>query len=256
MFGGNPPTAECYDPSEIMALLESPSTLSPYSDDKSISVLCDERRWGGARHRGNAESTTITRKQCLKVMTAAERALKAGRPLNWFLTVNWRCLGIPPESVVHATRALIKLIREYLRMAGLPWTWVQEVGRRYGHHVHVLLYIPPERLEDVNRLWRRNWQANLIRQFSPNGPPASMRGAKCGKKLGGSLRLVDINPALYRAHLNRVVVYMLKGASRETLKELGLRQKHRNCGRTTGKRVACWPEPRKRRNTPTSEAQS
>jgi hypothetical protein len=172
--------------------------------------------WGGARNSGSRTSDWLTVKQTAEIIAAAQFAACAGFPLNRHLTIHWEAAGIPDCQAAAATAAFLRLARDWLRKRGAPfaWVWVRENGDRKGSHVHILLHCRPELARDfaaMQRRWLRRVTGNPYR-------PRVIRTAR----IGGTLTAAQTAPAVYAKNLAVVVGYLLKGASPEAARALGL----------------------------------
>lgn len=190
---------------------------------------------GGARNRADRQSHHLTRRQCLQLIEAAERAEAAAQPFNRFITILWQRGGMDAAMNVRATGAFIKLAADWMRPRGhrLAWAWVQESSRKNGAHVHILLHVPP-RLDPLFRVMPLRWVKGLLPGRYAAGTIDTQRiaGAQC----------IATAPALYRANIDRKLKYMLKGATAAVGANLGL-VRLGEASTVIGKRLGVWQRP-------------
>lgn len=187
--------------------------------------------WGGARNSGSRTSDALTEKQSKKIIAAAQRAVRAGLPLNRHLTIHWEAAGVPDCRAAWATARFLTLARDWLRKRGAPfaWAWVRENGDGKGGHVHILLHCRPELARSFAAMQRR-WLRRVTSR------PYRARVIRTAR-IGGTLTAAETAPAVYAENLAAVVGYLLKGASPEAARSLGLERLEPG-GRVTGKRAA------------------
>jgi hypothetical protein len=187
--------------------------------------------WGGARNSASRYSDALTNKQTAEIIAAAQFAARIGLPFNRHLTIHWEAAGVPDCEGAAATAAFLTLARDWLRKRGVPfaWLWVRENGDGKGSHVHILLHCRPElgrAFAGMQRRWLRRVTGKPYR-------PRTIRTAR----IGGTLRAFETAPAVYADNLARVVVYLLKGASPEAARALGIKRPEPG-GRIIGKRCS------------------
>jgi hypothetical protein len=115
----------------------------------------------------------------------------------------------------------------------MPWAWVQERGRRFSQHTHLLLAVPNE-LEPLFRPMPLRWTKSVL-------PHGYLRGVIQTQRLDISDMTL---PHAYLASLFGKLHYMLKCAPVELEEELGMT----GCGYASwgqiclviGKRSAVW----------------
>jgi hypothetical protein len=149
--------------------------------------------------------------------------------LNRHVTIHWEAAGVPDSRAAAATGAFLTLARDWLRKRGAPFAWifVRENGDGKGSHVHILLHLPAgTRLGNMQRRWLR----------AITGKSYRARTIKT-ERIGGTAGAARSAPDVYEANLARAVGYVLKGASREAVRALGLARVEPG-GRIIGKRCA------------------
>ncbi|MEO1488009.1 MAG: hypothetical protein AAFR88_01055 [Pseudomonadota bacterium] len=164
-------------------------------------------------------------------------AWRDGQPLNRFVTLAWGLAGIDAEDAVAATGQFIRLAREWMRSHGhpMPWVWVQERGRAFGQHAHILLHVPAE-LDLLFRPMPMRWVKSLLSGHYVSSTIQSQRL--------GAAYTYKANPALYEAVLLGKVHYMMKCAPEPLEAALGMEGwGHKPWGqssRVIGKRAGVW----------------
>ena len=194
-------------------------------------------RRGGANNRADRISRQLKRGQCEDIIGASFAAARTQRPLNRFITVAWGKAGLAPQASVKATGEFIRLAKEwhYERGHRMPWCWVQEYGRVFRAHCHILLHVPAE-LEPLFRPMPRKWARKVLGGHSAPGLLESQRlaSAYAQEALAGH----------YRGVLLGKLHYMLKCAPVAWEEPLGLAGwGHKPWGQSCtvyGKRAACW----------------
>lgn len=225
-IGGNPPVRQAGTP---IAFRDSSKVVAQFHA-KPLS-------WGGARNRADRVSEALTLQQARGIMAAAAFALQIGLPLNRHLTVHWARAGINDAGAAAATGAFLKRARQLFQKRAEPFAyiWVRENdggdGSK-GSHVHLLLHVPPSMARRFTRL-----QLRWLRQVTGQ---AYRTDALHTSRIGGKLNAAGSMPDKYRANLQNVVAYVLKGAEPVAAQVLGLTKIDAG-GRVIGKRCG-WSE--------------
>lgn len=200
--------------------------------------------WGGARNHADRSSASLSLKQATGIIEAAQFAAAIGLPFNRHVTIHWERAGIADNRAAAATGyflklgsdRLAKLVCKVVKKTGenrtalprLAWAWVREndaggEGPK-GSHVHILLHVPAELTWSG---WRvRRWLERITGHRYRAGV---IKTARIGGSLGAA-------PAAYEANLAAVVGYVLKGASGDVQRALGLDRIEAG-GRIIGKRA-------------------
>lgn len=196
------------------------------------------RRWGGRRNTASRTSDWLSLNQAANLIAAAQFAAAAGMPFNRHVTIHWEEAGIADERAAWATGRFLKLAGDWIAKRGglelnqkhssrFAWGWVRENGQRKGSHVHILLHLPAgTRIGSMQRRWLR----------SITGLPYSASTIKTAR-IGGTAGAAQSAPVAYEVNLAAVVRYILKGASPNAARELGLERLEAS-GRIMGKRAA------------------
>jgi len=173
-------------------------------------------------------STALRRKDCKNLILATQHAVLIGRPLNRMLTIHFDAAGI--VHPVNAIGKLLKLMGDWLRCYNTQITavWVRESGLEKGEHVHILLSVPPNKIEAFNRR-QRSWFKRLGASWR--------KGVYLSRPIGPHLRTAfnDLSADLYQQELSGALSYLLKGADDEAQKAEGLRRCEPG-GEVSGKR--------------------
>ncbi len=162
-------------------------------------------------------------------------AWEAGTPMSRFITLAWGLAEIEAGDAVKATGEFIKMARDWMRRHGhpMPWVWVQERGKRFGQHAHILLHVPKE-LDLLFRPMPLRWAKAIVRQ-------GYVKDTVDTQKLGEAY---SANPELYRARLMGKLHYMLKCTPAKLDEPLGMiGWGHKPWGqssRVIGKRAGVW----------------
>lgn len=167
----------------------------------------------------------------MEIIAAAHFAARIGLPLRRHVTIHWEAAGVPDNQAAAATAAFLRLARDWLRKRGHPfaWLWVRENGHRKGSHVHILLHCRPELARAFSGMQRR-WLRRIT------GKPYRARIIRTAR-IGGTLMAAESAPAVYAENLAAVVGYLLKGASPEAARLLGIARLE-DGGRIIGRRCA------------------
>ena len=190
--------------------------------------------WGGARKRKHEFSDALTRAQCLAILASVDAMIARGTPPNRFLTVHWEKLGVAPADAFDKQSSFFNLARDWARKRGheIAYVWIRENdfgdGMK-GEHVHILLHIPEPLLPVIIRSMTRRW---LLRVTGGKYRKGAARFDTIGQRASDYRNAL----AIYRENLSKLMVgYLLKGASRQAARELGL-PRWDDGGRIVGKR--------------------
>ena len=191
---------------------------------------------GGARNRTDRVSYQLTEKQVRAIIAAVDRSNVIGLPLNRHWTVHWDLAGVTDDKAGAATRALLTLVRDWLRKQGhrFACVWVRENDEGdgcKGSHVHILLHVP-----DCVRWcgWRnRRWLERVTgRRYKPRTSRTRV--------VGRSARAASASPESFHANLAAVTGYVAKAAPAGVLAAVGIcrptvsgRVMGKRCGRST-----------------------
>ncbi|MBX9614905.1 MAG: hypothetical protein K2X25_04880 [Caulobacteraceae bacterium] len=148
------------------------------------------------------------------LMAAVAFAETLGLPLSRFTTIHWERAGL--RDGARATTAFKKELTRLAARRGytLAFVWVRENGPGKGDHVHILWHGPaPEDWPDLESCLRRAMKA---------AGAANINGVRRTLSVGRSLRAALAGGADYLANLGAVSGYMVKGASPEAMRTLGL----------------------------------
>lgn len=214
MKGGNPPLSES---GTALAIID---TIPSGGSNKRNSA------WGGARNRRDRASCHLTLLQCECLIAAARQAERMGLAFNRHWTVHYERAGIAEIDATRFVGRLLKLAGDFARRSfgRFAAIWVRESGHGKGGHVHILLHLPPGCiLRGRTAKWVRLAGGNVTARVSRV------------RVIGGTLNASGSGGAHYRANLEAVLFYVLKGSSRETSEELGL-PRHGDGGLIIGKR--------------------
>ncbi len=235
--GENPPASIT---GMAVALYNTSKSARPFDAEQGFNG------WGGARNRADRSSDSLSLNQATGIIEAAQFAAAVGLPFNRHVTIHWERAGISDNRAAAATAhflklasdRLAKLVRKSVKQTGenrastvsrLAWAWVRENdgggdGPK-GSHVHILLHVPTD-------LPWRGWQVRrwLERITGSRYRAGVIKTARIGGSLGAA-------PAAYHANLAAVVGYVLKGASGDAQRALGL-DRIESGGRVIGKRAA------------------
>ena len=158
------------------------------------------------------------------MIEAAIFAERIGLPFNRHWTVHYEMAGIAERDGALFVGRLLTLVRKFVRRAGgdLAALWARENGHGKGGHVHILLHLPNGlTLRNRTRRWIKAAGGNPVRRVSKV------------RAIGGAARPDGDH---YRANANEVTAYLLKGASNETGRALGL-NRYGDGGPIIGKRA-------------------
>ena len=171
---------------------------------------------GGSRNRRGRSSEALSEPAVRGIIAAAEFAPAIGLPLNRFTTIHWQKAGV--TDGLAATGRFLKLARDWLRLqgGGFAFVWVREGGPAKGEHVHILLHLPPDLAPGFRR---------CVRGWLKACGASWRRGVMYSRPVGRSLRHAlggDLYTESYRDHLAAGLGYILKGATAEARKRIGL----------------------------------
>lgn len=192
---------------------------------------------GGARNRADRTSWQLDERQCRMLLTRSHDAWTAGMPVSRFITLAWGLAGVDAVEAVAATGRFVGMARDWVRSHGhpMPWVWVQERGRIFGQHAHILLHVPAE-LDLLFRPMPRRWVKSITAK-------PYLKGTLNAQRLASAYSC-EANPALYRAVLLGKLHYMLKCAPEPLEGALGLTWRgHKPWGQSNlviGKRAGAW----------------
>ena len=178
---------------------------------------------GGSRSPADRVSSELSANQCEAVTEGAWEAVRLGRSLNRYITINWSTAGV--ATPLAATSQFLKAAGDWLRSHGIPLAFVWTRENYHGDHVHLLIHVPPQLARGFTRR-QRGWLKAL--------------GAKTAKgvidttAVGRHYRSYEVSPVFYALNLDYVLRYLLKGASSDGARFTD----HRRCpcGDVTGKR--------------------
>lgn len=212
------------------------TALAIYSNSKSARPFDGKlpfSSWGGARNRASRTSDSLSPERATGLIEAAQFAAAIGLPFNRHLTIHWERAGVPDSRAAAATGRFLKQAGDWIGKRGgrIAWLWVRENDEgdgSKGSHVHILLHVPAGSKWTGWRL--RRWLERIT------GKPYRA-GTIQTARIGGTLRAAEMAPAVYQANLAAVVGYVLKGASRDAARALGLKRVEAG-GRIIGKRCS------------------
>ena len=181
--------------------------------------------------RRGRRSTALRLREVENILLAADNTAKEQRALNRFTTIHFEAAQVPDP--VRAIGRLMKLAGDWLRTksAALAYVWVRESGDGKGEHVHILWYVRPDLIKEFARL-ERGWRKRL------GAKPA--KGAFKSKPVGVSYRhgahQIQYGQH-YRAALDGLLAYIVKGAEPKAVGALGLTLREPGgelCGKRSG----------------------
>ncbi|MCJ8158551.1 hypothetical protein [Sphingomonas sp. LaA6.9] len=215
---------------------ESGTALAIYTSSKSARPFDAKHGfsgWGGARNSTDRTSVALTLRQASGIIEAAQFAYRVGLLFNRHVTIHLERAGVSDSEAAAAIGAFLTLARDWFRKQGkrTAWAWVRENGDGKGSHVHILLHVPVcvkwsgWRLRRwLERITGKPYQAGIIQTA----------------RIGGTTRAAATAPAAYQANLAAVVAYVIKGASPDAARALGL-ERLEDGGRIIGKRAG-WSQ--------------
>lgn len=183
---------------------------------------------GGARNRATRTSDGLNERQCRELIDATAFALGRGLSFNVLLTLHLEAGGVMDRDAGAALRRFLKSASDWATKRGdrLAWAFVRENGEGKGSHAHILLHVPPS----LRPAFTGRQQGWLKR--------AGIRAAKgvvLSRRIGGTVRSYQSDPASYLPNLGAALGYCLKGAGRDAADALGLSRREPG-GRIIGKR--------------------
>ena len=163
------------------------------------------------KNSANRSSFSISGKQAGELIASACHAFCAGYPFTLLLTISWGRAGIKcrPQE---ATTDYLKAVGDWLG-TGRSYVWVLEHPVGKSEHVHVLLHVPPEKIEKFLKL-KDDWAGRI-------GATPQERGQIVdAKRITGSHPEWDV--FLYLDNLKKIVRYLLKGVDIAAAPALGI----------------------------------
>lgn len=182
--------------------------------------------WGGARNRKYRETTALTFCHAEGILKAMAVAELNGTPLNRHWTVNYEWCGINDRDGAAFVGRLLAQASRYARRRGGTFAavWVREIGVTNGGHVHIAFH------------WPRGWRlGSLTRKWIKGAGGRYRKNASRIVPIGGWIDCANTSRARYRANLENLANYMVKGSAECVAEELGLRLR-KTGGRVIGKR--------------------
>lgn len=182
-------------------MLADPSSISHPQKRRSSANIT--RRYHTKRNRHRLERQ-ITKRQVENILDSLNHAAHIGLLPTHHITLDWEVAGVADPGA--ATGQLLKYMKDSARRHGvqLAHIWVQEQGRVLGRHVHLLIHVPRE---------LKNWlQRNLSGWLKRCGAKRK-KGVRRTNKIHGSNSIFSsFEPGSdwYRSNLERVVQYVLK----------------------------------------------
>lgn len=156
------------------------------------------------------------------------------RLFNRMLTIHWEALGIAPADAPEKQASFFRLARDWARKRGheISFLWIRENdfgdGSK-GEHVHILLHLPEPILREFIQPMTRRW---LLRSTGHKYGKGAVRFDTIGQRASDYRNA----PEIYQENLGKLVVgYLLKGATKEAARDLGL-PRWMDGGRVRGKR--------------------
>ncbi|MEG3155315.1 hypothetical protein [Sphingomonas sp. RB1R13] len=163
-------------------------------------------------------SYQLTEKQGRGIFAAVARANTIGLPLNRHWTVHWDLAGVTNDNAGAATRALLTLVRDWLRKQGhrFACVWVRENDEgdgSKGSHVHILLHVPAgvRWCGWRNRRWLERVTSNVY-----------VKRTSRTRIVGRSARAAKTSPGSFLANLAVVCGYISKSAPARVLERLSV----------------------------------
>lgn len=194
--------------------------------------------WGGARNRADRSSVYLSLGQVNGMIEAANFAERIGLAFNRHWTVHYEMAGIAEHDGTSFVGGLLALLGKHVRRAGgkSAGLWARENGDGKGGHVHILLHLPRGMtLRNRSRSWIKAAGGNPKLRVSF---VRTIRGCEAGSS---SDELSEAVKGQVRdANRRAVLAYLIKGASVETGRALGL-PRHGEGGMVVGKRAG-WSE--------------
>jgi hypothetical protein len=169
--------------------------------------------WGGARNRADRASLYLSRNAVTGMLEAAAFAERIGLAFNRHWTVHYEMAGIAEREGAAFVGRLLSVVRKHVRRKGseLAALWSRENGDNKGGHVHILLHTPADfTLKNCTRAWIKAAGGRPVRRVT--------KVRTIGRALTGG----QSSAALHHANLDAVLAYLVKAASDETGRALGL----------------------------------
>lgn len=170
--------------------------------------------WGGARNRRDRVTTALSQHQAEGILKAMAVSELAGMPLNRHWTVDYENAGITDKDGAAFVAKLLGQCRRYARAKGgcFAAVWVREIGWRNGAHAHIAMH------------WPSGWKlGHLTRRWIKQAGGTYSKGVSLVNPIGRSLVCAETSAALYRANLEVLAGYLLKGSGKAVVAELGLK---------------------------------
>lgn len=203
---------------------ETGMPLANYSSSPSCEGLGG---WGGARNRADRITNSLSDKQVVALLDAAEFAISEGRTFQRHWTIHYGKAGIKAAYGARFVSHVLALVAKQARREGgtLTALWVRERASDKGEHVHILMHLPADmRLHGRTRRW--------IEAAGGLWRP----GVSCVRIVGGRLPSVELSRDCHFAtNARNVVRYLLKAASAKSGDQRGLSRVEQG-GRIIGKR--------------------
>lgn len=200
-------------------------------DEGFLRIPRARESWGGARNRKDRVSKALSQQQAEGILKAMAFAELAGMPLNRHWTVDYELAGITDRDGAAFVGKLLEFCKRYARTreGNFAAVWVREVGERNGAHVHIAMHLPAD--------WKLG---QLPRKWIKATGGAYLRGNSRIRSIGGSLKCAESNPCKYRANLEALGNYLVKGSGPAVADELGL-ERLKPGGTIIGKRCG-WTQ--------------
>ena len=196
----------------------SPAIIDSSKVHGHLGKNAAKRCHGGARNRADRVSYQLTDKQVRGIFEAVTRASAIGLPLNRHWTVHWDLAGVTDDKAGAATRALLTLVRDWLRKQGhrFACVWVRENDEgdgSKGSHVHILLHVPAK----VRWCgWRnRRWLERVTSSVY-------VKRTSRTRVVGRSLNDTSSTSRQFQINLANVTSYIVKSAADNVLSNHGI----------------------------------
>lgn len=203
---------------------ETGMPLANYSSSPSCEGLGG---WGGARNRADRITNSLSDKQVVALLDAAEFAISEGRTFQRHWTIHYGKAGIKAAYGARFVSHVLALVAKQARREGgtLTALWVRERASDKGEHVHILMHLPADmRLHGRTRRW--------IEAAGGQWRP----GVSCVRIVGGRLSKFAVDRSAHHlANIQNVTRYLLKAGGAKTCARLDL-SRSGNGGTIVGKR--------------------
>jgi hypothetical protein len=213
---------------------EAGTALANYRTTPSCDLApaehAEPNTWGGARNRRDRTSNNLSEKQVAELIEAAAFAFAIGRVFQRHWTVHYGLAGVDRRDGARFVGHLLDTVSKQARREGGAMTllWVRECASGKGEHVHILLHLP------AGMSLR-----NRTRRWIEAAGGAWRKGVSKVRIVGGRLSKVErSSEARQRENAEKVLRYLLKAASEETGRSLGLTRAG-SSGLIVGKRWGC-----------------